>query len=375
MLRVGAAAALTSAALVAGCGARAHDRGVEERRLDLPAASQVLHWRADNTLLVASRGLLSFHDPEQAAPARDFPAPNPDLEFRDVICVSDSAAVIQFETSRLSDRSGVSRSVYRFPDLSDPDRYEQPDRASVWDFNPLDCAPLPRASGPERTLELAGRVRKPETGFWHLLPSVHGATEVYETDFRLPTREDAGARRYEAVRRSDGGRVGAERVAFELPFHHAEVRSRHDRKNNTWLWHAATQRGFNSAPERWRLLGWLVGPDLSLQRTVSLPAGPWVHPEGILKALSCFSCGCSCYEHLDVRIEGGVVFVMVSGSAVKDRHRGLYLRALSAAEDTPWTPVALGNIERDFAVAPDGCRVAFRRDSSVFVAQTCRTGR
>jgi hypothetical protein len=114
-------------------------------------------------------------------------------------------------------------------------------------------------------------------GIPKLLHSSRGNTEAYQARSRLPGgRGDRGARAYLiAVTGPESVRLDGN-ATLELPFHHGEVRSRHDRRNDRYLWYAPTQSGFSARPEDWRILAWLVSPDLSVQEAFALPAGPWV---------------------------------------------------------------------------------------------------
>jgi hypothetical protein len=112
---------------------------------------------------------------------------------------------------------------------------------------------------------------------------------------------------------------------------------------------------------------------LTLGKTRELPAGPWVYPHSFLKKLSCFSCGCSCYEDFSVQMQNAQIYAMVGGKAVESRHQGLYkLLAPPASENARWVLVAQGpDINPQFAVSPDGCHVAYSRQGQVFVASVC----
>lgn len=364
------------AGLVSGCDILARDARAEHDRrpLGLPADARVLHWFHDDALLVASGGSLWLHDPERDEAIRSFPSPDPSLMFVEARCVTDDAAILVFGSPSTTLESGRGAPLaYRFTDWQDPARYAVLDRAvEWWGFNPLDCSTFDYGKEKQKTLLVEGRERNQETGFRKLLPSSQGITEVYEAEWRRSTGPgDRGTRRVAVALRGQDGYVLDRTLTLELPLHHADVIPRYDRKNDVYLWHMPTQKGFSARPEEWQLLTWRVSPDMSLEQAVALPAGPWVYRESFVKALSCFSCGCSCYEHLDARFEDDTVFLMVHGRAVKERHQGLYRLALASAGHSPWTPVALGNVDPLYAVSSDGCRVAYRQNEQVFVADTC----
>jgi hypothetical protein len=82
-----------------------------------------------------------------------------------------------------------------------------------------------------------------------------------------------------------------------------------------------------------------------------------VYPHTFFKKLSCFSCGCSCYEHFAARSAAGRVFAAVSGEAVADAHEGLYL---FVAEQGAWQPLAVGGELAGVAIAPSGTQALVR---------------
>jgi hypothetical protein len=355
-----------------GCG-NAGPTGSHRRPLDLPADARVLHWFQDNTLLVATAGTLWFVDSDVGEKIREFPSPDPSLEFHDARCLTEEVGILVFRppaVSREPDRD--ARLSYRFTDWQDAARHEFLDPAVRWaGTNTLDCSLFQFSAEREKTLLVNGKERKQDTSFPKLLPASRGVTEVYEVGWRRPTRTDRGSREYAVTLRGQDGHHAGRRVTLELPFHHGSAASRYDRQNDRYLWYAPTQRGFSAQPEEWQLLTWRVSPDMALQETVALPAGPWVYRESFLKGLSCFSCGCSCYEHMDARFEGDALFLMVYGRAVREEHQGLYRYDLSAAGDGAWTPVVLGSVDRGYAVAPDGCGVVYRQHEQFFIADTC----
>ena len=75
--------------------------------------------------------------------------------------------------------------------------------------------------------------------------------------------------------------------------------------------------------DQWPVKVKITKPD-GEQQKLSLPVGSFVEDSGFFKELSCFSCGCSCYQHLELSLVNGDYYLMASGRAIDDRHRGIH---------------------------------------------------
>lgn len=89
--------------------------------------------------------------------------------------------------------------------------------------------------------------------------------------------------------------------------------------------------GSTERREEWPLTVNVIKPD-GEQQTVLLPVGPFIKDGDFFKDLSCFSCGCSCYQHLNMALIGDDLHLIASGWAIDDEHRGIYRLAGDAWE-------------------------------------------
>jgi len=263
--------------------------------------------------------------------------------------------------------------IWLVEDWQHPEKAQHVKNLPYWAINPLDCQlrvnaktfkpDLPKlpASHP-----LAHGV--PEQNSTSLLPSTMGQTTVYATEPTAPwtvllTQKNAIRKRWDIALESQA-RIGY--ASYLQPVL--------DRKQQAVVW--LTRQSFNADPKQWSLSAWRIALETLTMTPLSLPAGPWVYPHDFLKQLSCFSCGCSCYEQLAFAQENGQLVVHVSGKAVEEKHQGLY-RLVSVSEHpgepakSRWLPWVKGPIDNDFALAPDGCRVAYTRQGDLYVADRC----
>ena len=131
------------------------------------------------------------------------------------------------------------------------------------------------------------------------------------------------------------------------------------------------QPSFSASPKNWSMSVQLLSAETRAEEVVSLPAGPWVYRHGFLKTMSCFSCGCACYESINMRMEDGQIYFMPYGKAVEDKHRGIYKLDRESA-DLKWQPIKLGgDVDSAFAISPDGCQVAVSEGGVPQIIDTC----
>lgn len=119
---------------------------------------------------------------------------------------------------------------------------------------------------------------------------------------------------------------------------------------------------------------WWFDPQTGSLAHIVIPDGPWfsdVAADPILRPMSCFSCGCDCYRHYDVKVSAGSIFIRITAEhgALRDATTGIYvLRPASLKwQKVPGTEssTALDQIDGD------GCRIALNRSGSVEVQSLC----
>ena len=153
------------------------------------------------------------------------------------------------------------------------------------------------------------------------------------------------------------------------------VNTRFDRAKSQYVTYPIYFPPFSNSPQNWSITAQVLSAGISTdtegKESVTLPAGPWVHSYGLLKTMSCFSCGCSCYENIEMQAENGQIYLMPYGAAVDEQHRGIYKLN---RDSTPleWKPIKLGKqVSSTFAVAPDGCRIAVSEAGVPQIIDTC----
>jgi hypothetical protein len=80
----------------------------------------------------------------------------------------------------------------------------------------------------------------------------------------------------------------------------------------------AAQSWDKSLPNWEHFDGWWLDTKRETIEHVVLPAGPWVTDANLdkifLRAFRNFSCGVECYRHYDIKVDGGSIFVSISGT-------------------------------------------------------------
>lgn len=99
---------------------------------------------------------------------------------------------------------------------------------------------------------------------------------------------------------------------------------------------------------------WLTA-DLEPLHLVDLPGETLVK---IKSGYSCFSCGCGCYSHQELYVEGGNIFAHVWGYPVANERRGIY-RLKQASSGPYWEKVVSGRPQPPLAFSPSGAKVAY----------------
>ena len=134
------------------------------------------------------------------------------------------------------------------------------------------------------------------------------------------------------------------------------LRSTRDSGRKVALWYVNPH--FDADPGQWKLTLWSLLDSGKIESKRELPAGPWVYEHGFWKQMKCFSCGCSCYEHVALKSSQGQVFLSVTGVAVEEEHAGIYVISEDPRGSARWIRIVPGQVQH-FAVSPGGNTVAF----------------
>lgn len=99
---------------------------------------------------------------------------------------------------------------------------------------------------------------------------------------------------------------------------------------------------------------WLT-PELEPLDVIELPSESLIE---IKDGYSCFSCGCGCYSHQNIYVEGGHIFAHVWGYPVKNDKRGIY-KLEQTLKGPIWKKVVSGRPQPPLAFSPSGEKVAY----------------
>ena len=314
----------------------------------------VLHWFADGTLLLSQDNQLLIYDPsdQTSTVATTFPEGS---TLNTLHCVTDDVAIAQYA---LPAETSVN---YRI-NWRSPQTYEPIEIAGtfVHNYNLLDCE--------RRRDKYDSALIKNKDGLVkHYGQTVSGieapiwTVNVFDSEFppvagQEPALEDNSEPDHQ----------------IELATYSSaaqEFNADYDRAKDQYLWYKDSN-SFSAKPDNWGLSTWLVSSAVETATTKPLPAGPWVYEHGFWKTMSCFSCGCACYEYTSLQIENGQIYITVSGQAVDEEHRGIY-KLFESEENSEWIPVATGEgISTGFSISPDGCSVAINKEQP-YLVETC----
>ena len=352
---VAIASATVASVAMTGCLPRGL-RGSEVSRpkpgplVPIPNASgaTVHHWFSDGTLLLSEENKLLIYDPtsKTSTVAVTF---DKGSTLASMQCVTDEVAIALYSLPTETQTS------YRI-NWRSPQDYETIDSTAPSSFgnnyNLLDCE--------RRRHRYDSALIKNEDGLVkHYGKTVSGidgsppiwAVDVFNSEFppvssgSPPDTDDTPDRRLELQTYSSAGQ---------------EFNADYDRTKDQYLWYK-NANSFSAKPENWHLSTWLVSSDVKTAVEKPLPAGPWVYEHGFWKTMSCFSCGCACYERSRVQIENGQIYIRVFGQAVNEEHQGIY-KLFEAEGLVEWIPVAIGKEIGNFVVSPDGCKIAINKE-------------
>jgi hypothetical protein len=120
--------------------------------------------------------------------------------------------------------------------------------------------------------------------------------------------------------------------------------------NNAYFF-SNTISNFSQDPAKFKNTARLVSKNLKLITEYNIPAGPWIYNSGYRH---CFSCGCSCYDRMHLKLSGDSIFALISGHGVRQKHKGVY--RLNQGET--WEHILRGADTRAFAINENQCLIA-----------------
>ncbi|MEL6815368.1 MAG: hypothetical protein AAFP03_11210 [Cyanobacteria bacterium J06598_3] len=371
----------------------------------LPFKNATVHdWRNDNNLVLSDADGLFVYElgpypstdsrittettaettTKTSAERRPIEPPAPGLAFSELICTTDEVAIIAYQTST----GEALNYTYRW-DPSETTPMQVNNTPANTRRNSLDCKIINTEEEQVQPYEVDGKMVSEDQYFPKLMKEQDGMTKTYNVWRASPadSREDA-RELWDVIVRSDravdgttsDSKTAVKKIQLKIPFYSGfrqTVTPQYDSQQQQYLWYTFPSQ-FGVEPADWSIKTWTVSPAFDLVKEQSLPAGPWVYPHGFMKMMSCFSCGCSCYERLSLQVENGELYIGVFGKAVEDRYAGIY-KLHSSEKGESWKPVSLGaNVTENFAVSPDGCQVAYGESvltgeaGDVFIANTCQ---
>jgi hypothetical protein len=233
---------------------------------------------------------------------------------------------------------------------NEPEDFEEQAVCEGWNTNPHDCTfvEYERASGDRQEAE-------------QLMKAAHGRTMVYTR----PTGTD-GKREWSVTLEKNGP---ATEVTLGQPpfFYGVGMRSTFDESSGRYFWYLSTEN-FNLANPHWPLKGWRVTPEGDVKGMVILPNGPWIKPFTTLYELRFFSCGPSCYSHMQMWAGREQLYVGVWGKAIDSQVRGVYRLGPGGQA---WEKVIAGTLDNGLVLSPNGCQLAYSTRGAMHVMTVC----
>lgn len=334
--------------MVSGCGPRAPELPQPEV-LSLGDVS-AHYWFEDNRLLLTGENSLTIYDLDSKASVSEVTLNMPGSRFNRALCLNEQQGILGFYA-----RPGGGQKFYQV-NWSSPEQFTELDTFSGPGedlYNPQDCSLLENEQPPS--------LLNSEDAY---LTIESDSSEANGPQLNLTIGPPNSPLDSDQIR-NETIDVATRSSAFRW-----RKRMNYDSAADSYLF-TFEPPSFSSRPKNWTYEGWIFSPEAQLQRTIAFPAGPWVYEHGFLKVMSCFSCGCACYESLDLEMQGEQIFSMVYGKAINDEHRGLY--KLEETGDRPtWQPIARGEgVDTHVAISPDGCRAALQTDMGMTIYETC----
>ncbi|MFC5767876.1 hypothetical protein [Thauera sinica] len=345
--------------MMTACGQ--HDPGWTTLALE-PQDIAPLAWIDTNTLVVGHRDSIYRYDLKSRQLKQRLAEKYDTTDFQHSNCFSSRGGRFGINLPVRSTKSNVTiisaPKEQRFRHVRDWSRpelnTEDSDLSIWWNTNPLDCSPFDYK---ERERKVA-ILKRGET----LVQSPRPLLLASEGDAFVTVDKSA---------RSTGSRIlhlfshGSDAPSRAIPLPGAtnsspdmgsELHSFRDSDGSYVIYES--NREFDANRNVWPLTAWRLAPDLTVTRVLMLPGGPWVRSHGLLKAFSCFSCGCSCYAHFDLAGAQGRIYAHIYGKSVGDSVAGVYELTHVKAE-THWVQGVAGNFSGPILVSPEGCRIAY----------------
>jgi len=119
---------------------------------------------------------------------------------------------------------------------------------------------------------------------------------------------------------------------------------------------------------------WWFDPNTVSLTHIVLPDGPWyadVASDPLFRPLGCFSCGCDCYRHYEIKVGGGSVFISIAATygALHDATTGIYILKGGAPK---WRKIAGTDTNTKLSqISGDGCHIALNKSGGVEVLPLC----
>ena len=143
----------------------------------------------------------------------------------------------------------------------------------------------------------------------------------------------------------------------------------YDPSVDKYLWYLKRKFGLDEdegeSRANWTFSAWIMNPDLTIDKKIDLPAGPWVRGYSFSEEMECFSCGCDCYEDVSIRYKNNNIYMSLSGKALKESHKGVY-KLIIENENYKWNKIVDCDVNINYDFSSDGSQMVYVCEDSIY---------
>jgi len=147
-----------------------------------------------------------------------------------------------------------------------------------------------------------------------------------------------------------------------------QTKSSFDRTSRNYFWYMVSNN-FDRNDSVWPLTGWWVSPDGKIINEITIPGGPWLKPFSDAYKLQYFSCGPSCYSHMQMYVGSGSIYIYIWGEAVDGLVQGIY--RLNDVEKK-WDKLITGEVDNGLVISPNGCDISYAVSGKMRIMDVCK---
>ena len=173
--------------------------------------------------------------------------------------------------------------------------------------------------------------------------------------------------RLEVFRKDEKGNIGKSISVIPkyIDFVSGELSRVYDSSQYKFLYYRDLP--FGNYTKDWEMSGWVVNSNSIIEKELGIPPGPWINEHSIFKELSCFSCGCECYEHSELKYQNNQIYISIWGDVVKEKHKGVY-RLVGEKENYGWVKMASCDVQKYFSISLDGENLVYACGGNTYIA-------